>query len=846
MTEDMAAKARALVAQMTPEEKVRLLIGQDAFTTVPIERLGIPSIVMTDGPLGVRYHSTNVMGADRGEQIFTTSFPSGSAMGASWNRELLEQCGVILAHETRGAGSHVLLGPGVNIVRSPLCGRTFEYFSEDPYLTAELGMAYVQGLQGEGVGCSVKHFACNSYEVDRHRMSSEVDERALREIYLYAFERIVKEADPWTIMTSYNRINGLFASENEYLMECIARGEWGFKGLFVSDWTGVRSVAESINAGNDLEMPGGPDGPVAYRKPSLVLDQVKCWKIEQETIDRLAARVVELALKVSRKPDADACDAVASPEHVTFARKMAAESMVLLKNEDALLPMGRDGITTLAVIGPNADYESMHGGGSSTVSPPYWVNTLEGIRRAVGDQVRIEHEKGCDNYVRGHMNIPQLETSWSRVPGEETEGYWAEYFDNPDCAGEPVFREVLPTPWVAGIPYDCKNLPDGDVSMRIRGRVKFPAPAAVRLQMATRARATMKLGGEVIFNLDNLQTTVWMTQDNRDLYLDPEQTYDLEIEMMSPAWMGSLNVMLGAVPNVSPEKDPRVDRAIDLAGQADAVVFCAGYPAGYESEGMDRPDIDLPGFQNDLIKRLAAVNPNIVVVLNAGGSTAMPWLDDVKAVLLAHYPGMEGGYAVADILFGEANPSGKLSATFYRRIEDCPAYPAPPTAAREVLFGESLYVGYRHTERRRIDVLFPFGYGLSYTTFAYGDLQVPHSVSAGETADVSFTIKNTGSMEGKEVAQIYVRDVESTLPRPVKELKGFSKERLEPGEERRVTVHLTPRDFSYYDPAQADWVLEPGVFEILVGSSSQDIRLKGSVRVEAYISPTAKPTINIE
>lgn len=680
---DLAQEARVLLDQMTREEKIHLIVGRGSFDTHPVERLGVPSIRMTDGPLGVRVCAAGVEGIDVEEDRHTTAFPSGSAMAATWNRELIHEAAAAMGRETRATGSDILLGPGVNIVRSPLCGRTFEYFGEDPYLAGELGVAYVEGLQSQGVGCSVKHFACNNYEVERRRMSSEVDERALREIYLYAFEKIVKEADPWTLMPAYNRIRGVFATDQEYLMNDIARDEWGFRGIFVSDWTAVHSLVDSIRAGCDLEMPGLQANDRAYRRPALVQDQLLEWGLEDEDIDVLAVRMIELALKCREgRAMAGADWKVATPEAAETSYRTAVESMVLLKNEDNVLPLQPDTLKTVALIGPNIDTENMSGGGSSTVLPPYYISPLKGLREALPDDCEIL----------------------------AVEGYEAASGDRP-------------------------------------------------------------------------------------------------------------------------EDDPRWSKALEAAQRADAVVFCGGYSDAYESEGMDRPDLQLPGAQNALLERLLDIQENTVVVLHTGSSVAMPWADRARAIVLAHYPGMCGGRALADILTGAVNPSGKLSATFYRSIEDCSAWPIPTPATREVWYGDGLFVGYRHAEARGVDPLFPFGHGLSYTTFAYRDLELPEAIPAGEPLQVRFTVTNTGEAAGMEAAQVYVGDCECSLPRPVKELKGFEKIELAPGESKTVSVTIDPRDFCFYDPVQMDWVLEPGLFEISVGASSADIRLTRHCRV---------------
>ena len=684
-TQALRERAEELVAQMSLEEKVSLLVGKDQFSTQPIERLGIPAVRMTDGPLGVRVQSVDVEGVQREGAYAVTAFPCGTAAASTWDPALLREWGGLLAEETRATGCDILLGPGMNITRDPLCGRTFEYFSEDPFLTAELAVAYVRGLQENGVGASAKHFACNNFEMDRWRMSSAVDERTLRELYLYAFERVVREAQPWTIMNSYNRINGIHATEHRELMQDIARGEWGFEGLFVSDWSAVHSLRGSIEAGCDLEMPGIETGAHPYRRPELVADQVEQWVIPESTIDERAVRLVELALRCEAGRSVLDRAETGSPRHVDFARRMAEESIVLLKNDGPALPLDPGNLSTIALIGPNAAYESMRGGGSSSVYPERWVDVEEGLREALPAACEILRETGCGNALK---------------EDEETA---------------------------------------------------------------------------------------------------PEQA--------------------------------DFDRAVQAAQRADAVIFCGGYPTGCETEGADRPHAKLPGRQDELIAALAETTSNLVVVLNAGGSVEMPWIEKVGAVVLAHYPGMEGGRAIASILTGQANPQGKLTATFFRRIEDGPAWPPPTPETRGVVYGEGVFVGYRYAEEKDLPVLFPFGHGLSYTVFDYADLELPDAVAAGEDVEVRFTVANAGSRDGAEVVQVYLRDVEATLRRPKKELKAFRKVRLKAGETTRVTCRIRSEDLCYFNPEEGGWTVEAGAFRIFVGASSRDIRLEGSFEV---------------
>jgi beta-glucosidase len=662
-------RVETLLKQMTLSEKVSLLSGIDNWHTQPIERLGIPSITMTDGPHGVRVDPSDALiGRKTGP---ATSYPTGVSMAASWNPELIERVGKALGEETRAMGCNVLLGPCVNIVRTPLAGRNFEAYSEDPYLAGKTGAAWIRGLQSQLIGCSLKHFACNNQEFERGRGSSVVDERTLREIYLAQFEMIVKEAHPWTVMCSYNRINGVYASQNTHTLREILKDEWGFDGAVVSDWGANHTIVESVKGGLDIEMPG----PAKYYG-NLLVEAVNNWQIDEAVIDGAARRILRLILRTGVMDDPAQLPAPAgdTPEHRHLARELAEESITLLKNDNNVLPLGKAKFRTIAVIGPNAAEARIGGGGSSYLESPYRISPMEGLKRRLGRTVRVEYEMGCDN--------------------------------------------------------------------------------------------------------------------------KPDSTLDAE--------------MLG--------------RAVSLAERADIVLLFMGMPTHFESEGADRPDMHLPGPQTELIRAVAKVNRSTVVILNAGSPVELPWIDDVSAVLLTYYPGQEGGNAVAGVLFGDVPASGKLPVTFPRHYEDNPTYSNYP-GAKEAVYSEGIFVGYRYYDKKEVEPLFPFGFGLSYTSFGYSGLEVPASVQKGQAVTISMTLKNTGKAEGKEVVQLYIQDMASSLVRPLKELKGFQKVALQPGESQVLTFTLDERALAFYDPQHKNWVAEPGEFTVLVGSSSRDIRL---------------------
>ncbi len=823
-----------LLGQLTLKEKVALLSGRDEWYTVAIERLGIPSLAMTDGPHGVRANQT---GEER-VQGPATSFPTGVSMAASWNPDLIERVGVALAKETRAMGCDILLGPCVNIARTPLAGRNFESYSEDPYLAGRIGVAWVKGLQSQGVGASLKHYACNNQEIERFRGDSIVDERTLREIYLPAFETVVKETQPWTVMCAYNRVNGVYASEHHYLLTEILRDEWGFEGVVVSDWRANHTIVESVKGGLDLEMPG----PAKYYG-GLLVDAARNWQIDEATIDTAAGRILRMIVGSGKLDDPSSLPtgAVNTPEHQVLARQLAEESITLLKNEDgvwfgsqttkefkrtAILPLDVDKIKSIAVIGLNAAEARIGGGGSSYLEPLYRVSPLEGLRTKLGDAVQIAYEAGCDNFVEP----PVLKSKHLTPPSGEGHGWRAEFFSNTDLSGGAEAERVD-----ASLDFWRVSPPQGvskdEFSVRWTGTFVAPDTGRHVFQLNSTGTCRLYLDGNLVLEPTPAPQAPAEWPFNRGVVavdLVEGQAYDIRVEYVKPKDVTHSALYLQFAH--APDPDDRMERAVELARQSDVAIVFAGMPQGFESEGDDRPHMDLPGPQDALIKAVAKANPNTVVVLNCGSPVTMPWIDDVSALVLAYYPGQEGGNAVANVLLGEVNPSGKLSVTFPKRYVDNPTFINYP-GTKEVRYGEGIFVGYRYYDAKEIDPLFPFGFGLSYTTFEYSDLRVPETAQIGEPVEVSVTVKNTGDRAGQEVVQLYVRDKESSLARPPKELKGFAKIALEPGESKTVRFVLDQRAFSFYDPYQRQWVAEPGNFEVLVGASSRDIHARAMIKL---------------
>ncbi len=813
----MNERIEELLGQMTLEEKVAMTAGTGAWHSTGVERLGIPPIKMTDGPKGAR-------GEGRGGTT-SASFPVGVAMAATWDPELIREVGAALGQEMKSKDAQVLLGPTVNIHRHPLAGRNFECYSEDPYLSGRIAVAFVEGVQSQGVGACVKHFVCNDSEFERMTISSEVDERTLREIYLLPFEMAVKEADPWTVMGSYNRLNGVYACGNRRLLTEILRDEWGFRGFVVTDWFAQKEdTATAANAGLDLEMPG-PTRDMGEK----LLDEVRSGAVPEETVDDIVRRLLRITILSGRLDDPEDKPEQSDDraEHRALARRVAAEGMVLLKNDRGILPLERSALRTLAVIGPNAEVGAFEGGGSSRVNPHYLVHPLEAIRERCGDQVTVVHERGC----LIHMFTPEIDHArFAAGADEDGRGVTVEYFDSADCSGGPVYgrrvrqigiRFMGPVPGVA----DAENF-------SCRWSATFTPDTSGSHTFGLTAVGMGRLlvdGTEVLDNWTDPKPGTWLygmgsEEVTANVEMEAGKEYQLAVEYSRGGGPQNAGLRFGMVP---PHPEGLMERAVAAAKGADVAVLVVGTTDEWETEGNDRIDMALPGRQRELIEKVAAANPNSVVVMNAGSPIEMDWLDHVPAVLQAWFPGQEFGNALADVLFGDTNPCGKLPTTFPKRLQDSPAFPNYPGENGRVVYEEGVFVGYRGYDARDIEPLFPFGHGLSYTTFEYGEPSV--TVEGSHSVTLQVDVTNTGPRAGGEVVQCYVRDVESSVDRPPKELRGFTKVSLEPGETATARIVLDGHAFSYYDPGRGGWVLEPGEFELLIGSSSRDIRAIATV-----------------
>ena len=811
------ARIDALLHELTLEEKASLLAGASTWSTASIERLGIPAIKVSDGPNGARG-----AGNFAGGTVTSACFPAGIALASTWNPELIEQVGQALGEEAQTKGAQMLLAPTVNMHRSPLSGRNFECYSEDPYLTARIAVAYIRGVQSRNVGATVKHFVCNDSEFERNSISSEVNERALREIYLPPFQAAVQEAKTWGVMSAYNKINGVFAGENATTLRTILKQEWGFDGIVMSDWFGTKSTAASINNGLDLEMPG----PAIWRDVPQIVEGIRTGAIQQEAVDEAARRILRIVMRSGafEHPVEQPEQAIDRPEHRTLIRATGAESIVLLKNEGNILPLQKDTLKTLAIIGPNAKTAQIMGGGSAQVNAHYAVTPYAGIAAHMGDAIQLGYEIGCTN----HKMLPRLDTSLLSPEGNSL--FSLDYYNSLDLTGNVVYQattNITDQIWMGAIAPDVQM---DNFSVRLTGTL-IPQESGLHSFGLTSAGLSRLFidGREVIDN--------WTQQTHGDTFfgmgstdvraqvaMTAGQPYKLTLEYSSQNSVMLTGFRLGYLPPIAADA---IERAVALAARSDVALLFVGLNGDWEGESHDRPDMELVGKQVTLIERVAAANPKTVVVLQTGSPVTMPWLDKVAGVLQAWYPGQECGNAIADVLFGAVNPSGKLSQTFPMRLEDNPAYINYPGENGRVHYGEGIFIGYRYYEKKQVAPLFPFGFGLSYTSFAYSNVQVhPSTDTPEDVVVVSVDVTNTGQQAGKEVVQVYVHDRQSTLSRPAKELKRFAKVALVAGETQTVTFPLDHAALAYWDDAQHAWVAEAGEFEVLVGSSSQDIRAR--------------------
>ncbi|KAJ7682484.1 glycoside hydrolase family 3 protein [Mycena polygramma] len=838
------------LAKLTLSQKVKLLCGSGWWHTEAIPEADVPAMRMSDGPNGVR-----------GTQFFNgvpaSCFPASTGLGSSFDVGLAHKVGEALADEARAKGSHILLAPTVNTQRSPLGGRGFESFSEDPIVNGTIAAAYINGLQSKGVSATIKHFVGNDQEFERFSISSDVSERALREIYLKPFQIAIRDANPWALMTAYNRVNGIHASEDKRLLDDILRKEWGYEGMIMSDWTGTYSTAESIKAGLDLEMPGP-----SVTRGKAVERAIMGGKLFPSDIDARVRNILELLKRAHESgiPFDGPEESIDTPELRQLLRTAAADAIVLLKNDKKVLPLSLD-VKKIAVIGPNAKLAMTSGGGSAQLLSTYTVSPLEGITAVAKDiGAEVKYAVGAathrylpllDPYIKQKTGgAGALIEFWNQKPSEDFLKIDADLgaklsgcdWSTPTLGTSCMFLDGVDAEKVnvkCFIRYSTTFTPDetGDweFSINLAGRGNLFVDNKLVVDLSTNPER-----GEHYFNFG--------TVDKRSVVkgLKAGQAYALEVRINTADfvanplpfsdWYGGLRV--GGACQFDGQDG--IDSAVALAKDSDAVILVIGLNHDIESEGFDRPNIDLPLLTNPLVSAVLNANPNTVVVNQSGTPVAMPWIDEASTVLQAFYGGNELGSGLADVLWGKVNPSAKVALTFPKRLEDTPSFSSFGDKGQEhgkIQYNEGIFVGYRSYENRKLKPLFPFGFGLSYSTFEYSDLQLS-PVSSEGAFSVTFQIKNSSKIAGREVAQVYISDPQSSLPRPVKELKGFMKVALAGEETKTVKIDLNREALGFYDDRQMCWVAEKGTFKVLVAASSDDVRLTGEVELGATFTWT--------
>lgn len=790
-------KVDSVLNLMTLEEKIDQISGI-GFDTRPNERLGIPTLRMTDGPVGIRWDKA-------------TALPAAVALASTWDDSLLYQVGQLLGKEAKARGRNFFLGPCVNIHRFPIGGRNFESFGEDPYLAGRIAVPYIQGVQSENVLACVKHFACNNQEWNRDDVNAVVDERAMHEIYLPAFKAAVQEGKTWTVMTSYNKVNGKWTAENDYLLNEVLKKKWDFKGFVVSDWGAAHSTVGSANAGLDLEMPFGE-----YYNDSLVNTALRNGEITEDLIDDKVRRLLRVRFEAGMfgVQEEQALDILQSKSHKQIAYEAAVNGIVLLKNENNLLPIDKDKVKNIAVIGPNAAFVRVGGGGSSKVTPFYQVSPIQGLRDRLDQSVEINYALGA--IIRDDLRI--IENSFfEELEGQK--GLQAQYFGNINCEGEPAYVRTdseVNYLWYYDAPYwDFHGADDSNYfSVRWTGKIKAPKSGKYKLQVMHNDGARLTINDKVL--IDQWSDRRKSKIDEAHIYLKEGQVYDIQLDYYNNG--GVSEIKLGwEVPDTDLIKE-----ATELAKNADLAIVCVGLSDHFEGEGRDREFLVLKN-QDALIQAVRKVNPNTVVVVISGTPPILEaWADDVPAIVQAWFGGQEGGNAIADILLGNRNPSGKLPCSFYKSQSDSPGFVDYQNENLQSEYLEGLYVGYRYLDKHKIKARFPFGHGLSYSSFRYGE--PTHQIKENNQIEIEFNLSNEGKYAGSEVVQLYVKPIDTQAERPEKELKTYQKISLEPGESKRVKLELTEEAFKYYNVKAHDWLIDAGKYDILIGSSSQDIR----------------------
>lgn len=811
-----------LLERMTLEEKISLCHAGSKFAVSAISRLGIPEFWMSDGPHGVRHEiCRDSWDPVDTEEDRSTYLPTGTALAATWNPGLARKFGEVLGAEARHRGKDMILGPGINIVRTPICGRNFEYYGEDPLHIAKMVVPAIQGIQSQQVAACVKHFAANSQELNRQGVDAQMDERTLREIYLPGFEAAVVRGQCLAVMGAYNRFRGQYCSHNEYLVKDILKAEWNFEGCFVSDWAAVEDTTEAARFGLDIEM--GTIKPYdEYYLARPFREAIQRGELDEALLDDKVRRNLRVMFRIGMFDANRYSGERNTAKHHQAALEIAREAIVLLKNERGVLPLDKDRLSRVVVIGDNAVARHAQGGHSSGVKALYEVTPLEGLRNRLGSAVAIDYFQGYPAYDSGFECIDP-EFLGIADEGAGTHGWKATYWGQRDCQGEGLSKAdvAIDFDWTDSTPFPGGA--PGQYSVNWEASLVPPQSGAYDFFLMGACHACFLIDGiAVIHRFDGgLETVV------KSIELEGGRAYELRVELR-PAH-SPVRIKMGWIPPWSRRQQEDEGQLIEAVKSADAVLFFGGLSHQYDLEGTDRRDMALHEGQNELIARSARLNPRTAVVLVSGSPVEMPWVDDVPAIVQMWYAGMEGGNAIADVLIGNTNPSGKLPMTFPKALDDSPAHALGDYAAEACRYEEGIFVGYRWFDARAIEPLFAFGHGLSYTEFELSRLSVE---TTGENVRASLTVTNTGNRAGSEVVQVYVSQPICSVERPPRELKDFAKIHLEPGMARSLKFDLPRAAFAFWSDSKNQWVVEPGEFLIEAGVSSRRIILKETVHLK--------------
>jgi beta-glucosidase len=806
-----------LISKMTLEEKVDFIGGINSFYIRGIERLGIPEIRMADGPLGVRNPGPS------------TSFPASITLAASFDKEMARKVGDAIGCEARSKNVHIMLGPAMNIHRAPFCGRNFEYLGEDPYLAGKIAANYTLGMQSEGVMATAKHYAANYQDFNRHKVSSNMDERTLHEIYLPAFKATVQEGKVASVMTSYNLVNGIHTSQHDYLINQVLKKEWGFKGFVMSDWVSTYDGIACAKGGLDIEMPSA-----RYMNPETLIPAIKNGTLDIKIIDDKIRRILNMYNRFGLFEKSNIAEGFIpdKAKSCAVALDAARGGIVLLKNENNFLPLDLNKVKSIAVIGPNGDPVVTGGGGSSYVDPINPVSVYDAVKKLAGTNTNVTFAKGVYTGERLPQGFFNTFNFYVKNNGVKTKGVTAEFYEGIDLQGKIIETKTFEKLNLEKDQMKSDVVPDEGFSARFTCYFSPEENGIYSLGVSGDDGYRLYVDGKKVIEL-------WQNQGETPSKYEADfkkgKEYKIVVEYYQDG--GDAIIRLAAQKREKKEDAPEtyLATAVENAKKADVVILCVGFNNEKESEGSDRT-FEMPFKQNELIETIQSANPNTIVVLNAGGNVEMsPWIDQTKGLLHAWYPGQEGNQAVAEIIFGQTNPSGKLPVSFETKLEDNPTFNSywDDDKDLKVEFTEGIFLGYRFYDKSTVKPRFPFGFGLSYTTFEYGNLKVKNEkIKSGKSLKFSIDITNTGNVDGAEAVQVYVSDLESSLPRPIKELKAFDKVFLKKGETKTVEFTLNKDAFSFYDPAKHNWVLEPGEFKILIGSSSVDIRKDFSITMK--------------